>query len=370
MKKNLLLFCGFILSSLVVTGQACNEALLLSKPGIWKEGLKGSVSGIAAADLTREKSIVANLHSMVKAGYNPMGLVADFSFSFESPYPNMSSNIYAYSIIPLGYYCENNMVKTSHETSTYFQIRVNGFEAEIYDTLDISELTSGTGYHYLADMPVEKEGYYYFKEKEVTLAFGLPGKSSRWLITWDGKLPYAYVTKKEFLERRKKILTNSKLNTERNFKEVLKNMEIERKFKEEEYKGDPERLKKYMKMDYNNIKERYEKLLAENDQKYRPAFLKIETLLRMDPSALSQPSIVKNDPYDHLSYLFVDETDPMGEILIKPNPSYFNKKLPRYSPQFFSVFITGSHKDPIAAGSMEGIIKAIDFRTLRNMLGK
>jgi hypothetical protein len=370
MKKNLLLIFGLILSSLALTGQECNEALLLSKPGIWKEGLKGSVSGIAATDLVREKTIISNLHSMIKANYNPMGLVADFSFSYERPYPNMSSNIYAYSIIPLGYYCENNTVKTSHETSTYFQIRVNGFEAEIYDTLDISELTSGTGYHYLADMPIEKDGYYYFKEKDVTLAFGLPGKSGRWLITLDGKLPYAYVTKKEFLERRKKILINSKSNAERNFKDVLNNIEIERKFKAEEYKGDPERLKKYMKMDYNNIKQRYEKLLAETDQKYRPAFLKIETLLGMDASALSQPSIVKNDPQDYLSYLFVDESDPMGEILIKPNPSYFNKKLPRYTPQFFSVFITGSHKDPIASRCMEGIIKAVDFKALKNMIGK
>ena len=151
---------------------------------------------------------------------------------------------------------------------------------------------------------------------------------------------------------------------------MLKRIEIEKGFKEKEYKDDPEKLKKYMKMDYLDTKARYEKLIADNEKKYQPAFAKIEGLLKSPATELNRQAIVKEDPADHLSYLFTDDNDPFGKVLIKPNPGYFNIKLPRSSPQFFWVQIRGNHKEPIAANFMTGIMKAVDFTILKNMLGK
>ena len=73
-----------------------------------------------------------------------------------------------------------------------------------------------------------------------------------------------------------------------------------------------------------------------------------------------------------ITYLtfFTDDDDPLGKVLINPNPAYFNKNLPRSSPQFFSVYIIGNPKDPIASKVMTDIIKAVDFAALKNMLGK
>jgi len=90
----------------------------------------------------------------------------------------------------------------------------------------------------------------------------------------------------------------------------------------------------------------------------------------MPESELNQPAIVKMDPHDALAYLFVDDDDPMGQVLIKPNPAYFNKKLPRSSPQFFWVSVRGNYTEPIATKFMADIMKAIDFTMLKNMLGK
>jgi hypothetical protein len=154
------------------------------------------------------------------------------------------------------------------------------------------------------------------------------------------------------------------------FDDVLRRIEIEKGYKEAEYKNDPVKLERYMRMDYQSTKDRYEKLLADNQKSFRPAFDKVETLLKMPASELSEPAIVKEDPHDHLSYLFTNDNDPNGKILIKPNPAYFNKKLPRSSPQFFSVIMIGSDKDPIAAKAMAGITKAVDFTMLKNMLAK
>ena len=136
-----------------------------------------------------------------------MGVSAGFHGGYNGPDPSIPVNTYSYSIIPLNYFCEAGSVKTAHETSTYFQIGVNFFDAEIYAEAQ-GDRALAEGFNVITDMPIEKDGYYFFKEKDVVLGFGIPGKSSMWLITYNGKLPYGYVSKKEFLEKRKENLAN------------------------------------------------------------------------------------------------------------------------------------------------------------------
>lgn len=348
--------------------QECNEVSLLQKSGIWKEGSKGSEEG-TAAELAIEKKIVAAIHIMIKSKYTPIGIEADFQGSYNPTYSNMPANSYSYRIIPLNYYCDGNTLKTAHETSTYFQIAANMFDAEIYDTAQGARLLA-EGFNVIYDMPVEKDGYWIFKETDVSLGFGMKGKSRAWLITYDGKLPFSFVTKKEFLEKRKRAISDQMHMSASGFKDVLKNLEIEKKYKEAEYKDDPEKLKKYMKMDYLEIKTRYEKLLTDNEKSYKMAFDKIDEQLKLPVNELNEQAIVKNDPNDPLSYLFTDDNDALGKILIKPNPGYFNKKLSRSSPQFFWVYVSGNHKESIAAKFMTDIMKSVDFTLLKNMLGK
>jgi hypothetical protein len=369
MTKHIFCFLAMLIAVRSSFSQDCSEATLIQKSGVWTEGIKGSTSGVSTADLAREKNVVNALHTMIKSKYIPMGVSADFHGGYNGADPMIPVNTYNYRIIPLNYFCEGGAVKTADETSTYFQIGVNFFDAEIYYEAQ-EDRASAEGFHVMQDMPIEKDGYYFFKEKDVVLGFGIPGKSSMWLITYNGKLPYSYVSKKEFLEKRKKNLANEMLETASGFNDVLKNIEIEKSYKEAEYKNDPEKLKRYIKMDYQPGKERYEKLLADNGKNFQAALAKIELLLKMPATELSRPAIVEIDPHDHLSYLFTDDDDPFGKVLIKPNPAYFNKNLPRTSAQFFSVYIIGNHKDPIASKVMTDIIKAVDFAALRNMLGK
>jgi hypothetical protein len=282
---------------------------------------------------------------------------------------NRPGNGYGYNMLALNYYCDGNNFKTAHETSTEFSLNANILDAEIYDTAQGDRLLA-EGFNVMYDLPIQKDGYWYFNEIDAGLGFGMTGRSRAWLITYDGKLPFAYVTKKEFLEKRKMALLVQMQMEAAGFKDVLKNNEIEKGYKEVEYKNDPEKLKKYMKMDYTALKIRYEKLLSNNEKSYKPAFDKIDMQLKMAAEELNQQAIVKQDPNDHLSYLFTKDEDPFGEILIKPNPGYFNKKLPKSSPQFIWVYIRWNHKEPIATKFREDIMKAVDFTTLKNMLGK
>jgi hypothetical protein len=361
-----------LISAFLITlssfAQDCTDELLLQKSGSWKE-TSGSISGIAAADLAREKKVVATLHTLIKSKYLPLGVKIDFGGAYSSRNVNMLVNSYYYHIMAFDFYCDGNTVKTDDETSTTFQISANGFDAEIYDTAQ-GDRALAEGFNVMYDMPVEKDGYWDFKEKEVGLGFGMKGKTKSWLITYDSKLPYCYVTKKEFLEKRKINLAKSMCDAAVGFKGDLKNLEMEKGLEEVEYKNDPEKLAKYMK-GYKYTKDRYEKFLADNEKNYKPEFDKIETLLKMSAEELNQLAIVKLDPNSNLSsYLFTDDNDPFGEVLIKPNPAYFNKKLPRSTPQFFWVNVIWNHNDPIATRFMEDIMKAVDFAALKNMLGK
>ena len=367
-KMKYLILITIVFIPLYAPAQDCNQTALLQKPGTWKES-SGGLSGVAAADLAKEKKVVAAIHSMVKSKYSPRGVNANYNGGYQSPQSNMPGNGYSYSIIPLNFYCDGKTVKEASGTSTHFSISANMFDAEIYDPAQGDRLLA-EGFNVMNDMPIEKDGYWYFKDIDASLGFGITGKTSTWLITYDGKLPFAYVTKKEFLEKRKINLSNARLSSVSASTDVLKRIEIEKGYKEAEYKNDPEKLKRYMKMDYLSTKERYEKLIADNDKEYKPAFEKIEAQLKMPPNELTKLAIVKQDPNDYLSYLFTDDEDPFGKILIKPNSGYFNNKLPKSSPQFFWIYVRGSHQEPIATQFMTDIIKAIDFAVLKNMLGK
>jgi hypothetical protein len=364
-RKYIALACLFSLST-GTFAQDCNQESVAQQPGKWMEGLRGSQSGVPTSELASEKKVVATLHNMIKSKYRPIGVEANFTGAYDMPSNEKPGNGYWYGIHFLNFYCEGTILKTVHETSTYFSISANMFDAEIYEEASDQ---NPEGYYSMSDMPIEKDGHYYFKEKDASLGFGLNGKSSMWLVTYDGKLPFSYVSKKDFLLKRKQLLSDQILSSALSSKDVLTNLEIEKKYKETEYKGDQDKLQKYLKMDYQPRKDRYEKLLAENEKSYAPAFAKIEALLKMPAADLSQPAIVKVDPQDHLSYLFTDDNDTFGKVLIKPNALYF-KKLPKSSPQFFWVQIRGNHKDPIAAKAMTDVMSAVDFAALKGMLGK
>ena len=319
--KYIFISCLLLASMNASYAQDCDVTMLLQKPGLWKEGMKGSVSGIPTTDLDKEKKLVASLHNLIKSKYIPMGAEADFYGSYDRPYPDMPVNNYDYNILFLNYFCEGNIIKTAHETSTSFTISINRFEGNIYETPDENN-TNGEGFYFLKNMPVVKDGCFYFEEN-ASLGFGMTGKRRSWLITYDGKLPYGYVSKEEFLEKQKLMLSKA-------------------------LKG-----------------------AAPGDQQdYKNALTKIESLLKMPSADLSQPAIVRQDPKDYLSYLFTTDDDPFGRVLIKPNPGYFNVKLSRSSPQFLLVNLTGDEKEAVAAKAMTDLMNNFDFTALRNMLGK
>ena len=326
--KYVLLLVAFY-ASLNAYSQDCTQASASQKPGIWKEGMKGSVSGITATDLDKERKVVEAIHLLVKSSYSPIGVEADYNGSYDRPDAEVQVNLYNYNIYFMHYFCEGNVLKTDHETSTSLTVSVNRLDPKIYEKPDENNLP-GEGFYSIKKMPVEKDGNFFFEE-DAGLGLGVTGKSRTWLITRDNKLPFAYVTKKEFLEKQKNMLILA--------------------------------MPKAIEGANQNFK-------TKTEQDFKNALAKIETLLKMPSGESDQPAIVKQDPNDYLSFLFTTNDDPFSKVLIKPNPGYFNSKLPRSSPQFIVVNVTGDEKEPVAAKVMMDVIKDLDFTALRNMLGK
>jgi hypothetical protein len=326
--KYLLSACLLIVS-MSVSGQDCTEASILQKPGVWKEGMKGSVLNVPPADIDKERKVVEAIHLLVKSKYTPMGVVASYNGSYDRPYPEVPVNLYNYNVYFLHYYCEGNVIKTNSETSTSFTVSVNRFDSKIYEKPDENNLP-GEGFYSIRKMPFVKDGNYYFEE-DAGLGLGLTGKSRTWLITRDNILPFAYVSKKEFLEKQKNMLILA--------------------------------MPKAIESSNANYK-------AKTEQDYKKALEKIETEMKMSSGESDQPAIVKQDTHDYLSFLFTTNDDPFAKVLIKPNPGYFNSKLPRSAPQFFVVNITGNEKEPVAAKVMKDIMMDFDFTGLKNILGK
>jgi hypothetical protein len=135
--KYLIISC-LLFASLRISAQDCTEASILQKPGVWKEGMKGFVSGIALADLDKERKVVAAIHILTKSKYTPMGVQADFNGSYDTPDRKIPVNIYDYNIYFLHYFCEGNVIKTDHETSTSLSISANRIDAKIYQPRDIT----------------------------------------------------------------------------------------------------------------------------------------------------------------------------------------------------------------------------------------
>lgn len=352
-----------------LSAQQCDIETLLKKPGIWKEGMKGGMSGIVASDLAREKKVVAQLHAMMQSHYSPIAVEILYNGVYNPSFSWMSAIQYSYSIIPLRMYCDNGKIVTEHESSGDFYIGANIFDAEIYDVYT-DENEPGYGFHYMSDLPEFKDGVYYFKQKNVRLAFDLPGKAAGWLITIDDKLPYSYVTRKEFLEKRKMILQRQEKAAIKSFNETIVTKNKEKALYEVEYKNDPVKWQRYLKMDYQSVLDVNEKNRIKSENSYKAAYAKLEEQLRIPEEELRHIAIVKEDPQDYLNYLFTTDDDGFGKILIKPNPSYFNPKLPRSIPHFFFIHQVGPYDNEIAKKIFDGMIAAIDMQALKNMLGK
>lgn len=314
----------FTISSMA---QDCTEESLRQKPGTWKAGQQGSVNDVTAADLAREKTVVTGLHNMITAHYNPTGCEISYSKTFgmsKVAGQDWIANPYQYSMYILRYLCDQQSTDKSKyyvDYSTPTTVNITANAMYWLNSLYAAKLPPDDfrGYLKLPKRPEKKDGYYFMGEEKVD--YNSPIFEYRWLITYEDVLPFTYVSRKEYLLIQKKRL-------------------------EKDSNENPSE-KQYNDKYINNI----------NDYLKKPE------------TELNQPAICMWNEEQRFEK-FVDEGTKGSFIAVKPNLAYYHKNLPLSTPQFFTVVYKISKGDPVFEENISNIEKAVDFATLKSMLGK
>lgn len=89
----------------------------------------------------------------------------------------------------------------------------------------------------------------------------------------------------------------------------------------------------------------------------------------MDDEFLSEPAVCRYNDEERFNG-FVTEGTPGSFIAIKPNLDYYRKNLKLSVPQFFYITYKITQNEPVFENNISGLMKALDFEKLRNMLGK
>lgn len=323
MKYSIIIF--FLLLAFGSVAQDCSKEWILTLPGTWKAGPKGSIRNVKPADLVKERKVLDTIHKMISSKFRPVGCEISYSNVFGKHLPAAGAWVadpYHYQLFVLRYLCDNTSKSkyyTDYSTPTTVSIAANTI-------FSLNNLYAGTlaederGYLKLRNRPEKKDGYYYLGE-EVLGDRADKIKEYRWLITYNDTLPFAYVSRKEYLLIQKKRL-------------------------EKDIQDSPSQ------------KDYYNKFIAN-----------IDAYLKKPEEELHQPAICQWNEEQYFEK-FVAENSPGSFFAVKPNLAYYHKKLPMSIPQFFTVVYKISHTDPIFEQNMSNIQKAVDFAALRNLLGK
>ena len=350
--KTLIICIIFILGIFIflsTSAQPCVQEELIKVPGEWKQGLKGSVNNVSSANLAKEKEVVQSILNMFMEGYKPMGCKVTYSgiYGYNTAYgKNWISDPYGLSTYFLRYLCDPDN-KDKHyvdiSTPTALDVRVNKFQ--IYNTeLFAAELPDDheTGFLMVSKLPEYKNGYYFI---ETQADYNKKIKTYTWIICYDDKLPFKHLTQSEYL-----ILKQAEFK--------LKIDEINQRVLAKKTRGD-----EFTSDDiefYDRQRDYYGKPIRSID----------EMLQTKSVSELESPAVIQTRGDLNPLPTLVDMGTPDSEILIKPNPDYYNKKLPKHAPQLFSINLTISHDDPIFEDVFEKISKAIDIQKFKAMLGE
>jgi len=307
--------------------QDCSKEVLRQKPGTWKAGQQGAINNVSAADLAKEKATVENIHKMITAKYKPTGCEISYSKVFgkhPEPGQNWVADPYQYIMYVLRYLCDQqskDKSKSYVDYSTPTTVNINANVMYWLNNLYAAAMPSDDfrGYLKLTTRPVKKDGYYFMGEEKVD--YNSPIYEYRWLITYDDVLPFSYVNRKEYLLIQKKRLEQ-------------------------------------------NIKD------SPSEKEYLEPYLKnISNYLTKPEAELNMPAICLWNEEERFEN-FVAEGTKGSFIAVKPNLAYYHKNLPLSSPQFFTVVYKIDKSDPVFEDNITNIQKAVDFTTLKNMLGK
>jgi hypothetical protein len=379
MKKIILLsvLCVFAGNSYA---QNCTKESLLSVPGKWTQTPTSAQAPGRIKKLPQEMKVCAAIHSMISKYYNPKGVDVEYEYVLiDGLNADVKQHAYQfnYALGHREYYCDGNITKLSEaHPPPPNNLRVFASHAGVDFTRNVSGmfLTENERDHYgwLKSMPVYKDGVWFLGEETATGEYAWIKKVG-WLVTYDGKLPFEYVTRKEYLEKVKEKLALQLKENMATSKDVI---QIRPKAEQEKEKNEmvqmfvkgSARANKYL-AEYKTDEEKLEESLKKNKEDYAGKSAVVEKFLRQPEAELKKTAIITSLTWAEFTG-FAEENDQYALIVVKDNPAYFNPKLPVTVPQSFYIEWTYEFKRPVMQQAFTAIMKNFDFDALKKLLGK
>lgn len=341
----------------------------LAKQGKWTKLPETVKSG--AGDLAIQRRFYNAVHNPLQSAYQPKGIDAAYSGSFQPPQYSQRLAYWWYTVFAERYFCEGNaLVLNKFDINTIFTTEFNYVSfLEIYDT---TAADNPLGFRALREgFPVEiRPGIWQFNDVKTSLGAGNQGLTKLWLITYDGQLPWSFVTRREFLQKRKRFLQKQVELEAPRLKERLAGWEQQKKYKEQEWKADPARVANYVSGTHNPAIERETANHKKTMQSYENAIERIEGQLAAPAEDLNKPAIVIKSTSNYLDYDFTDKLEPFAELLTKPNPGYLKKWSSPAVPQMITVSIKYDPKNAVTAGFAKEMEQLLNLDLLKSFIGK
>ena len=348
--KNLFIFL-LCLYGAAVSAQECDSEQLKTLPGKWLPQPGDEVNSgsprPAATDAAGAKNVFNKIGKMFQEQYKPVGVDVYNYLTHHIEPGNTYGNGYAYTVSNFRFLCINGK-RTRNSEGVSSSVVINpGWlssiklsEMPIYDESGkvSQEATNRGGFYSLSQreckggkLPDFSNGYHSFES----------GNDYHVWITREGKLPYRYVSRKEFLEKQAAIC-------EANLKELNKHYSS---------KGWKENLEMFP--------QHREKMLEDKKKHLSIYEMPLEAYrqdLRKDEAWLNEMAVVKQETISGVyRYVFTTVDDRyMSSVPIMPNPDYYNRKLPKSAPQF--MVITVGRIDGFIGENIRKVVDAnIDF---------
>lgn len=353
--KTIVLILLLVFGRSVVSAQDCDPEKIKTAPGTWTTYADQNTGGLTVVELADERKLIASINQIFQDNYNPIGVTARHSANYDKNptsinvgHPNRYGHPYYYLLMNFPNYCKGGKAeKHDHSNATLIVNVNNGPDiGHCYDTIAIigrdGEVNSDAhiGYHILerdlipnGSLPDLSDGWYTYGGPDAVYT-----SDYFWWITRKGsELPFQYVTRKEFLQKQVafQLASIATMKKHRDNKEV-----------QDAYKQSGQ-LDYYISQCNQQIAT-IEKTLAayKND-------------LQKDEGWLNEWSVVF-DQYngEYPRFVFVTLNDREYFVPIKPNPSYFNRKLPKSAPQFMTIWIRVSEGENHSILAMKKVIDA------------
>lgn len=353
MRTSILLFFAVCNCNIVSAQTGCDSEKIKTAPGTWTTYVDQNTGGLTAAELAAERKLIASINQIFQDNYKPVGVTARHSANYDmkssdidTRHPNRYGHPYYYLLMNFPNYCKGGKAeKHDHSNATLIVNVNNGPDiGHCYDTIAIigrdGEVNSDAhiGYHILerdlipnGSLPDLSDGWYAYGGPDAVYT-----SDYFWWITRKGsELPFQYVTRKEFLLKQVAIQQAYIASA----KKQRDNKEVQNVYKQS---GQLE----YFLSTHNKNIALLEKTLA--------AYQKD---LEKNDSWLNEWSVVKQDlSGEPVRYVFTTLKDKDFFVPIKPNPGYYNRKLPKSAPQFMTIWIRVSEGENHSILAMKKVI--------------